>query len=855
MMKKFYILVFCLIFVVLISAKSQTLKNINKYSGVNKKDLKKIYKSNNSKYGKAYKFLLNNASFNDLAVLNNKYLRENVKYAFKTRTIPYTKLYNEKIFKHFVLPYRISQEPLQFWRKKFYKKLHPLIKECKSIEEAAIKVNLWVTEKMKFNRTSRRDQGPLTTIKRGRGRCEEIMILYIAAARSVGIPARPASVPFWGFQNNNHAWVEIWTPEGWKYLGEAKNSLNNTWFSKPTRRAGLITSMALGDYNFENILKSYENSTYINSTNFYTETQDCNIKVVDESMKKIKNAIIHFYVPTFGGLFEVLELKSDKKGNANLELGTSSFFIIANKNNKLGYAVLDTNQTTEKKIVLQRNKKLDSNFVMRFKLPVENIDKSKNKNLIDNFGYKKELAKLRRYKRINEAIKTKKILKYYDSIYFNGKNNDYYKKREEFIDKVNKLAENSDDFLKVFKEFKGNNLKTKILLEILKKWNIKDLIEIPNHRRIMEIVNVFADIKNNFKISDMKYYRNIIAKPQEINFVQNGWQKNFYKEIKNLKDRNISKTVKNIKEYIMNNTNIDKEYKRGYFSSPLNPMDILNMKNISTSYRTKLISACYRYIGIPVKWTGQLEYYDGEKWIANKKSRKPEKKEKKTMLISIYKDGRQIKAVPWENFLIASLKKDGKLSYIFFEGKSIGKKYKAKYLKRDNPIYVESFTRNDNGDANVIIKSIENNTNNAVSISLNTPKIKYKEKNNWEKESLARVKNIIGDVSQSTIVYIRGKEKNEPEIRMTNQILNNINRFSDYNFIIYSVSRNGDDIRDSFDYGFINFKNGDKVLKSNLGWNNYPVVMIFDKDKNLIFSSLGYQMGIVDMILNNLEQN
>jgi len=83
----------------------------------------------------------------------------------KTKKFKYAN-YSEDIFRHFVLPHRVSQEPLEDWREKFYTELKPLVENVEDIKEAAILVNLWALEQITFKQTSGRDQAPLTTIKK-----------------------------------------------------------------------------------------------------------------------------------------------------------------------------------------------------------------------------------------------------------------------------------------------------------------------------------------------------------------------------------------------------------------------------------------------------------------------------------------------------------------------------------------------------------------------------------------------------------------------------------------------------------------------------------------------------------------
>ena len=89
-----------------------------------------------------------------------------------------------------------------------------------------------------------------------------------------------------------------------------------------------------------------------------------------------------------------------------------------------------------------------------------------------------------------------------------------------------------------------------------------------------------------------------------------------------------------------------------------------------------------------------------------------------------------MKADSYENFLIAKLSEDGTISNTYFDGKNDSLDFKADYrYKDDDNVYIESFVRNGNGDANIIIKSIEGL--DSVRIDLITPKEYLDNSDKW----------------------------------------------------------------------------------------------------------------------------
>ncbi len=211
------------------------------------------------------RFLTAYLPLSDLASLSAGDLIENVRLSREARRrFPWGSQLDEPLYRHFVLPHRISQEPfIRGWRAQFLEDLTPRLRGL-SMEQAVLEVNHWCHERATFEPSSGRDQDPLTTIRAGLGRCEEEMILVIAALRAVGLPARQCYTPYWAHCDNNHAWVEVWVDGKWHHLGgcEPRPKLDDAWFSRSSGRAMLVVSSAYGDYQgSEPVLRRYGAST------------------------------------------------------------------------------------------------------------------------------------------------------------------------------------------------------------------------------------------------------------------------------------------------------------------------------------------------------------------------------------------------------------------------------------------------------------------------------------------------------------------------------------------------------------------------------------------------------------------
>ena len=168
----------------------------------------------------AMRFLIANSPLADLGVLKRDYLIENLDLAIQARGEFAYCTYDDATWAHYVLPLRVSQEPLTPWRSYLHDILAPLVKDCATIEDATKIIGEWYGKAARFQQTQTRDQSALATLRSGYGRCEELVILWLCACRSVGIPSRQSYCPYWAIMDNNHAWWEDYlSGGGWQLYG------------------------------------------------------------------------------------------------------------------------------------------------------------------------------------------------------------------------------------------------------------------------------------------------------------------------------------------------------------------------------------------------------------------------------------------------------------------------------------------------------------------------------------------------------------------------------------------------------------------------------------------------------------
>jgi hypothetical protein len=245
------------------------------------------------------------------------------------RILPYAAAVPEEIYRDYVLPLRVSQEPLEDFRPLFVSQILPLVKDCTSVAGAAVAVNRWCGSKVGFKSTQSRDQGPFETLKSGYGRCEEMMIFFSDACRALCIPTREAWTPWWPYQDNNHAWTEVWTPEGWKYTGacEPRDHLNEAWFSDPVKRAALVLASKQGPpLPGEKVYRRGDRHSIINVTAAYTNTAILNLKLT-QAGQPLPGREVMVSLFNFGSLRPVARVTTDSLGHASVDLGKGDYTV------------------------------------------------------------------------------------------------------------------------------------------------------------------------------------------------------------------------------------------------------------------------------------------------------------------------------------------------------------------------------------------------------------------------------------------------------------------------------------------------------------------------------------------------
>ncbi len=540
--------------------------------------------------------------------------------------VPWRQKIDDNLFYYYILPHRVSQEPLENFNEVYCDTLYELIKNTKNMREAVLRINEWVFTKMKYEPTERWDQNALTTIRRGIGRCEEMSILFIKALRTVCIPARHTYTPWWTFTNSNHAWVEVWTDDGWHALGGGElTDLDQAWFATPSKRAAIIKSVIYGNIcsqklnsqkskgkRFHEIIDKKGNGyVIINSTPNYTDVIDLSIQIVKDNLP-IESASVSIAVYNYSSLASVGVKKTDKNGYVHWFVGKTDLFVYAHKDSQIGYSIWRPQDKNSDTIVIdiKRQEIPDTCFWLYTKKVNGENRKSQ---------YKPNMPVLQK---LHEQHFTK--INFWDSL-TNVRLNSQ-------LVKIFKAAKANKQPLMEF-YFRLPDQQKNTFVKYFQKLPPKDIVGLDTNGLLTELLAIensveFAD-KN---ISDTIIKDYLIGSRilyEQLGFWRSFLQDHFIKIQKSTqKDKaNINQIVDTIFNWVKQH--IKKKDEGGYFGPMMNPADVFRAKQATELEQYIFIVGVLRSIGIParIKWSYDAVDYWDKGW--KERSFEPKTKKKK----------------------------------------------------------------------------------------------------------------------------------------------------------------------------------------------------------------------------------
>ena len=233
-------------------------------------------------------------SYRDIDSIKASYLIENEELAFADWQQPYAKGLSFEDFCEYLLPYRISVEPLQNWRayyKQYFKNLIDSIKG-KNIADAISAMTFdchnWFANT--YNREQRTDPlprlGALQLLLRKKGACEDFTGLGVLEARALGMAASEEIVPFWATSSASHFFdVAITSPKNIPFEQMSGGPVSQFQMPREPGKVLRLTYSKQADALASNTPKEMIPSGFMRSVNYkdvtneYWETQDVGVKL------------------------------------------------------------------------------------------------------------------------------------------------------------------------------------------------------------------------------------------------------------------------------------------------------------------------------------------------------------------------------------------------------------------------------------------------------------------------------------------------------------------------------------------------------------------------------------------------
>lgn len=564
----------------------------------------------------AAEFLVGNLPLTDAVAMGVDVLMEHIDYAFLARrTMPWGKDIPWNIFLHYVLPHRISQEPVQLWRKQFFEELAPLAAEGKSVREVALELNNWCYLNAAYIRSRPWDQGPLSTVRRGGGRCEEKGILFIAAARAIGIPSRYVTTPRWQHINDNHAWVEVWINGKWHYMGAANPGydLNVSGASKNINRAVLIQATAYGRFeeSGESVYRLGDNFSIFNVTESYVDVGQLEVALVGNDGNPVVGKDVYVSLYNYGTFRPIARLVTDDHGKADIKLGKSTVLVTAanDKGKDFSFVFIEPGKTSNISLDLRKDQLPEGDVWGRFGPgPVEMVSEETvpRKN-----EFSKKLKELRNKRKERTKSRSAGI--------------------EQFLDletTSQEVGRSEDKFYKAMLSAGGNMElitalqvisaeRATVLKEYISRMDGKDLLEVES-AAIIETVQTAITARDHWKEKGYEYDDELFydyVLPGRVYYEPYGeWASLVKRAFPDLPAENVIETAQYVNDYV---ASLDKG-KRVIWGPLLTPKQVVGAGIVSSEVdRAVTAGVMLRAFGIPARYLkdwGWIEFYDGSEW-------------------------------------------------------------------------------------------------------------------------------------------------------------------------------------------------------------------------------------------------
>lgn len=293
----------------------------------------------------------------DHKTLKADWLIQQIDEAFEMWQQPWNKDVSFDMFCNYVLPYRITTEPVSNWRKKYFETYFDRFKYLLHAQTNYTtkfglykELNKWFYGALYYPSTYLPEMPLDMLIKMRMGNCESNGKRNISQLRAVGIPTTMDYVPMWGNRSMNHSWCVIFVDDN-KFIPYGLNEeLGIHFFFRPNDKLPKVyrytykkqTSQA--EYCADSSLVTIpelRNPCITDVTEQYTETSDVIVKL-DNERKGYKSPWIHLCVFSENGWYPICYAKRENDKVIFTKMGRGIVYLPVSYN-KIGEMIPEGN--------------------------------------------------------------------------------------------------------------------------------------------------------------------------------------------------------------------------------------------------------------------------------------------------------------------------------------------------------------------------------------------------------------------------------------------------------------------------------------------------------------------------------
>ncbi|EKJ89183.1 hypothetical protein QR305_01137 [Bacteroides finegoldii] len=238
----------------------------------------------------------------DICEVDSAYLCHNIEWAFKVwKGQPWGKHISFSTFCEYMLPYRIDDEPLEYWREMYYNKFDSLLEPLRNSDspdkEDPVAVANYLIQKLpykyhyytgifpySFGHVGARHVQYLT------GSCREVTDFAIYLFRSLGIPCAIDFMPMRDRVNVGHFWLVCWDKNGEEYMTDFPRVLSPVckhWWYNHDNTAKIYRSTFSVNRKFvdkmmlygEEIYPFWKTPKFVDVTDSYTRHKEKDVEI------------------------------------------------------------------------------------------------------------------------------------------------------------------------------------------------------------------------------------------------------------------------------------------------------------------------------------------------------------------------------------------------------------------------------------------------------------------------------------------------------------------------------------------------------------------------------------------------